>query len=249
MVVVSGHRGFDYDELLTAKLALDRGAALVRDQPRPDAADARAASCPGTGAVLAAVETASGQARRDRRQARAPPLRAGAWRRSRGAAGWRWSATGSPPTSRAAAGPGWTTSSSSAATTTRADAEAAEPAPDHVLDDLAGLLRERRGRAPAERRRPAGVAFAGIFAVTFCGLLAVGAVLPVLPRYVHGPLDGGNVAVGIVIGSYAITGLLLRPFAGRFADRRGRKPTVLRRRAAGRGLAASSTCCRSASPG
>ncbi|HWW66623.1 MAG TPA: MFS transporter [Solirubrobacterales bacterium] len=72
-----------------------------------------------------------------------------------------------------------------------------------------------------------GVAFAGIFTVTFCGLLAVGAVLPVLPRYVHGPLDAGNVAVGVVIGSYAITGLLLRPFAGRVADRRGRKPAVL----------------------
>lgn len=72
-----------------------------------------------------------------------------------------------------------------------------------------------------------GVAFAGVFTVTFCGLVAVGAVLPVLPRYVHGPLDGGNIAVGIVIGSYAITGLLLRPFAGRLADHRGRKPTVL----------------------
>jgi MFS family permease len=72
-----------------------------------------------------------------------------------------------------------------------------------------------------------GIAFAGVFAVTFSGLVAVGAVLPVLPRYVHGPLDAGNVAVGVVIGCYAITGLLLRPFAGRFADRRGRKPTVL----------------------
>ncbi len=72
-----------------------------------------------------------------------------------------------------------------------------------------------------------GVAFAGVFGVTFFCLLAVGAVLPVLPRYVHGPLDAGNIAVGIVIGSYAITGLLLRPFAGRFADHRGRRPTVL----------------------
>jgi MFS family permease len=72
-----------------------------------------------------------------------------------------------------------------------------------------------------------GVAFAGIFAVTFSGLVAVGAVLPVVPRYVHGPLDGGNIAVGIVVGCYAVTGLLLRPFAGRFADRRGRKPAVL----------------------
>jgi MFS family permease len=72
-----------------------------------------------------------------------------------------------------------------------------------------------------------GVAFAGVFAVTFSGLLAVGAVLPVLPRYVHGPLGAGNIAVGVVIGSYAVTGLLLRPLAGRLADRRGRKPTVL----------------------
>ena len=72
-----------------------------------------------------------------------------------------------------------------------------------------------------------GVAFAGVFAVTFCGLVAVGAVLPVLPRYVDGPLGAGKIAVGIVIGAYAITGLLLRPLAGRFADRRGRKPAVL----------------------
>jgi MFS family permease len=72
-----------------------------------------------------------------------------------------------------------------------------------------------------------GRAFAGVFAVTFSGLVAVGAVLPVLPRYVHGPLDGGNIAVGIVVGCYAVTGLMLRPLAGRFADRRGRKPTVL----------------------
>jgi MFS family permease len=79
--------------------------------------------------------------------------------------------------------------------------------------------------APAVPRP--GVAFAGIFTVTFCGLLAVGAVLPVLPTYVDGPLGAGKIAVGIVVGAYAITGLLLRPFAGRFADRRGRKPTAL----------------------
>jgi MFS family permease len=82
------------------------------------------------------------------------------------------------------------------------------------------------GDTPPGGLRP-GVAFAGVFAVTFCGLVAVGAVLPVLPRYVHGPLGGGNIAVGVVIGCYAATGLLLRPFAGRFADREGRKPTVL----------------------
>jgi MFS family permease len=80
------------------------------------------------------------------------------------------------------------------------------------------------GGAPLERP---GAAFGGVFAATFLALLAVGAVLPVLPRYVHGPLEGGDVAVGIVIGSYAVTGLLLRPFAGRFADLGGRRPTFV----------------------
>jgi glycerol-1-phosphatase len=59
-VIVSGHRGFDYEELLTATLALESGAALFatsRDPtlPMPDGA------WPGTGSILAAVETASGK--------------------------------------------------------------------------------------------------------------------------------------------------------------------------------------------
>jgi MFS family permease len=79
--------------------------------------------------------------------------------------------------------------------------------------------------APASRRP--GRPFAGVFAQTFCGLVAIGAVLPVLPGYVKGKLGYGDFAVGVVIGSYAISGLLLRPVAGRLADRRGRKWTAL----------------------
>ncbi len=59
VVLVSGHRGFDYDELLTATLALQRGATLFatsRDPTLP----MPGGPWPGTGAVLAAVETASG---------------------------------------------------------------------------------------------------------------------------------------------------------------------------------------------
>lgn len=83
---------------------------------------------------------------------------------------------------------------------------------------------------PAPKALPiasSGGAFAALFTVTFFGLLAVGAVLPVLPRYIQGPLGAGDVAVGVVIGAYSVTGLLFRPIAGRLADRRGRKPTVL----------------------
>jgi glycerol 3-phosphatase-2 len=60
VVVVSGHREFDYAALLTAKRALDRGAALIgtsRDPTMP----MPGGEWPGTGAVLAAVETASGR--------------------------------------------------------------------------------------------------------------------------------------------------------------------------------------------
>lgn len=80
-----------------------------------------------------------------------------------------------------------------------------------------------RAAAPAGRR----ASFAGVFLVTFSCLVAVGAVLPVMPRYIHGPLGAGDVAVGVVIGCYAFAGLLVRPLAGRLADRRGRKPTLL----------------------
>ena len=44
-------------------------------------------------------------------------------------------------------------------------------------------------------------AFAALFAATMVGLLAVGALLPVLPFYVKGPLGGDDVLVGVVIGA------------------------------------------------
>lgn len=74
---------------------------------------------------------------------------------------------------------------------------------------------------------PARAAFAGIFAVTGLGLLSVGATLPVIPRYVQGPIGAGDFSVGIVTGAFAATGLACRPLAGNLADRRGRRPVVL----------------------
>lgn len=74
---------------------------------------------------------------------------------------------------------------------------------------------------------PARAAFAGIFVVTMLGLLSIGATLPVLPHYVKGPIGAGDVAVGVVTGAFAVTGLAFRPIAGRLADVRGRRNTVL----------------------
>lgn len=69
-------------------------------------------------------------------------------------------------------------------------------------------------------------AFAGIFAATLFTLMAVGAVLPVLPHYVKGPLNYGSLAVGFAVGAFAFTALASRPVAGHLADARGRRPVV-----------------------
>jgi predicted MFS family arabinose efflux permease len=56
---------------------------------------------------------------------------------------------------------------------------------------------------------------------------SAGMLLPALPRYVEGPLGGGNVAVGVVFGAFSVSAVLLRPAAGVFGDRRGRRPLML----------------------
>jgi len=69
--------------------------------------------------------------------------------------------------------------------------------------------------------------FAALFGVTLLVLLSIGATLPVLPQYVKGPIGSTDLAVGVVTGAYAITGLACRPLAGSIADARGRKPVVI----------------------
>ena len=56
---------------------------------------------------------------------------------------------------------------------------------------------------------------------------AVGAIMPTLPRYVEGPLGGGGLEVGMAIGAFALTAVLLRPLSGRTSDRRGRRILII----------------------
>ncbi|MEV0290125.1 MFS transporter [Kribbella sp. NPDC050820] len=52
--------------------------------------------------------------------------------------------------------------------------------------------------------------------------LADGMLVPAVPRYVAGELTGGNIAVGLAVAGFSLSALVLRPWAGRLADRRGR---------------------------
>lgn len=56
---------------------------------------------------------------------------------------------------------------------------------------------------------------------------SVGMLLPVIPRYVEDRLGGGGVEVGVAVGAFAVSAALLRPFAGRWGDRVGRRPLAV----------------------
>jgi MFS family permease len=68
------------------------------------------------------------------------------------------------------------------------------------------------------------LALAGASLVYF---IADGLTLPIYPVFVGGPLAGDDAALGVVFGAFSVTALLLRPWAGSFADRRGRRPLLI----------------------
>lgn len=150
VVVVSGHRGFDYEELLTAKFALDRGAKLFATSHDPTM-PFPGGELPGTGAVLAAVEVASGRqaeiAGKPERHLFEMALEAirgsfVAQETTKEPRNGRVAMVGDRLASDIEGGrrAGLETVLVLSGTTSREEAEAADPAPDFVLDDLAGLL-------------------------------------------------------------------------------------------------------------
>jgi predicted MFS family arabinose efflux permease len=56
---------------------------------------------------------------------------------------------------------------------------------------------------------------------------AAGVAIYTLPVYVTGPLGSDEAGAGLAFGAFAVTALVLRPFAGRASDTRGRRPLLL----------------------
>lgn len=82
------------------------------------------------------------------------------------------------------------------------------------------------GFEPAPHARPARMVtgrFLIVTLATFAYFLALGSLLPTLPRYVEEELGGDGFAVGLVVGSFAVSAAVVRPWAGRFGDRYGRR--------------------------
>jgi glycerol 3-phosphatase-2 len=140
-VLVSGHRDFDYEELLTATRALQGGAALFatsRDPTMPMPGGA----WPGTGSVLAAIETASGATAEIGGK---PERHLFGAARERIAGAKRVAMIGDRVSSDIEGGrrAGLATILVLSGATARAEAESVEPRPDHVLERLADLVRSR----------------------------------------------------------------------------------------------------------
>jgi MFS family permease len=65
--------------------------------------------------------------------------------------------------------------------------------------------------------------FGVVTAATFAYFLGLGSLLPTLPTYVEDVLGGDGLAVGVVVGSFAVAAAIVRPWAGRIGDRFGRR--------------------------
>ena len=78
-----------------------------------------------------------------------------------------------------------------------------------------------------DRARLLTPVFVLVMISTLAYFTTVGAMQPTLPRFVEDSLGGGSVAVGLTIGAFALTAVLLRPFSGRLSDSRGRKILIV----------------------
>src|SRR3954453_13267215 len=57
--------------------------------------------------------------------------------------------------------------------------------------------------------------------------MAGGVLIGMTPFFLAGPLDAAPAAVGLAVGAFSVSTLVLRQLAGRWTDRHGRRPLLI----------------------
>src|SRR3954469_21496500 len=78
---------------------------------------------------------------------------------------------------------------------------------------------------PADRLFTA--AFISLSLSDLAYFIAAGVLIGVTPFFVAGPLAAGPAGVGLALGAFSLSTLVLRPLAGRWTDRHGRRPLLI----------------------
>ena len=78
-----------------------------------------------------------------------------------------------------------------------------------------------------ERERLLTPAFLRLALADLAYFTAAGVAIYSLPMYVTGPVGSDKAGAGLAFGAFAVTALILRPFAGRLSDTRGRRPLLI----------------------
>ena len=79
----------------------------------------------------------------------------------------------------------------------------------------------------AQRTSLVTPSFALITGAAMAYFVAIGVLIPVLPKYIEDELHGNGFEVGLGVGAFAVSAALLRPVVGRIGDRRGRRLLVV----------------------
>ena len=84
-----------------------------------------------------------------------------------------------------------------------------------------------RDLQPDEASRLFTPAFVALSLAELAYFTAGGLTIPITPLFAYGPLAASPVGVGVAVGAFSVTALVLRPYAGRLSDRIGRRPLLV----------------------